>query len=238
MGNNHISDSAKIINSNIGEYNKIFHDVEVRNSKIGDYVSLGDQTILLNCEFDSNIAINRRNFIQQSHIGKFTYTGVGTQIRGVEIGNFCSISWYVSIGGKNHNYNYVTNSTRWAFKNMYGGPKDTKFIYGEGHAPCILENDVWIAANAVIMRGVKLGNGCVIGAGAVVTKDVEPYSIVAGSPAKKINQRFDDKIIDSLEKIQWWNWDKDVIKNNLDLIYSSQVDGSVIGKLAELSKSI
>ena len=90
----------------------------------------------------------------------------------------------------------------------------------------------------MLLRDVRIGNGAVIGAGAVVTKDVEPYSIVAGVPAKIIKKRFDDKTIEALEQIQWWAWPVAVIRNNLDLIYSTKVDDSVIKKLFEIAKTI
>ncbi len=185
-----------------------------------------------------NNAINRRNFIQQSNIGSFSYTGFNTVIRSVNIGNFCSISWNVSIGGKNHTIENVTTSAIWGFYNMLGQKMLGKFEYGSDQQNCILGNDVLVSSNAVILINVNIGNGAVIGAGAVVTKDVEPYSIVAGVPAKKIRMRFDDRIIEALEKIQWWNWPLDTIKNNLELIYSTKVNDNVINRMREISNTM
>lgn len=73
-------------------------------------------------------------------------------------------------------------------------------------------NDVWLGNGVKILAGVTVGNGAVVGAGAVVTKDVAPYTIVAGVPAKKIGQRFDDDIIERLEKIKWWDYGPDILK--------------------------
>jgi len=235
---NHISPDAVVSNSTVGDNVKIYKAAEVKESMLGDYVSIGDQTIVLGGELEGNIAINRRNFIQQSNIGCFTYTGPNTMIRAVKMGRFCSISWNVSLGGKNHNYDNVTTSTLWAFHNMSGTKLTGKFNYGAGQKPCTIGSDVWIAANVVVLRGVTVGNGAVIGAGAIVTKDVESYSIVAGVPAKMVKKRFDDKTIAALEEIQWWNWPTDVIRNNLELIYSSKVDEDVLEKLMEISKNI
>ncbi|EKO3576514.1 CatB-related O-acetyltransferase [Vibrio metschnikovii] len=81
----------------------------------------------------------------------------------------------------------------------------------------IIGNDVWIAAGAVITRGIKIGDGAVIGANAVVTKDVPPYAIVAGIPAKVIKYRFTPEIIQRLLDIQWWNWEEIKIKENFTL---------------------
>lgn len=80
-------------------------------------------------------------------------------------------------------------------------------------------NDVWIGARAIINPGVQIGDGAVIGSGSVVTRDVEPYSIVAGNPAKVINYRYNQDQINKLLKIAWWNWDEKKIIENLDYMY-------------------
>jgi acetyltransferase-like isoleucine patch superfamily enzyme len=80
-------------------------------------------------------------------------------------------------------------------------------------------NDVWIGARAIINPGVKVGDGAIIGSGSVVTHDVAPYSIVAGSPAKIINYRYNQEQIDKLLKISWWNWDEKKIVENLDFMF-------------------
>lgn len=82
---------------------------------------------------------------------------------------------------------------------------------------CIVGNDVWIAANACICRGVTVGNGAVVAAGAVVTKDVEPYTIVAGVPARPVKKRFNDEIIHLLQDSEWWYLPSDIIKQNFSL---------------------
>ncbi len=77
-------------------------------------------------------------------------------------------------------------------------------------------NDVWVGSRAILMRGIRIGDGAVIGAGAVVTKDVEPYTIVGGVPARPIRKRFSDKVIEKLEEIRWWDYGPDILKG-LDL---------------------
>ena len=85
-------------------------------------------------------------------------------------------------------------------------------------------NDVWIATEATIMPGVKIGHGAIIGAKAVVTKDVPPYHIVAGNPASIIKKRFDNDVIEKLLEIEWWNWvNEDVVKNAY-LIVGKDID--------------
>lgn len=88
----------------------------------------------------------------------------------------------------------------------------------------VIGNDVWIGYEAVILSGVTIGDGAVIGSRAVVTKDVEPYTIVGGVPAKPIRKRFDEQTIEKLEKIGWWNWNEEQIRQNLEAIQSGNVD--------------
>lgn len=88
----------------------------------------------------------------------------------------------------------------------------------------VVGNDVWIGIDATIMPGVKIGDGAIIGAKSVVTKDVEPYTIVGGNPAKVIKKRFDDHIIKALLDIQWWNWSIEKIEENINIITGSDLD--------------
>lgn len=88
----------------------------------------------------------------------------------------------------------------------------------------VIGNDVWIGYEAVILSGVTIGDGAVIGSRAVVTKDVEPYTIVGGVPAKPIRKRFDEQTIEKLKKIGWWNWSEEQIRQNLEAIQSGNID--------------
>ena len=99
----------------------------------------------------------------------------------------------------------------------------------------IIKNDVWIGANSVIMPNITIGNGAIIGAGAVVTKDVPDYAIVAGVPAKIIKYRFSQDIIDRLLILQWWNMDPKVIKKHIDL-WGGEFNCDSLKKLEEICK--
>ena len=94
----------------------------------------------------------------------------------------------------------------------------------------VIQNDVWIGYNSLIMPGIKIGNGSIIASNSVVIKDVEPYSIVGGNPAKLIRKRFDNEIIDLLESIKWWDWPIETITTNLEILTSNDVS-----KLREIS---
>ena len=103
------------------------------------------------------------------------------------------------------------------------------------HKKVIIKNDVWIGANSVIMPNITIGNGAIIGASAVVTKDVPDYAIVAGVPAKIIKYRFSQDIIDRLLILQWWNMDPKVIKKHIDL-WGGEFNCDSLKKLEEICK--
>jgi virginiamycin A acetyltransferase len=88
----------------------------------------------------------------------------------------------------------------------------------------VIENDVWIGYDAVILSGAHIGNGAIIASRAVVTKDVEPYTIVGGVPAGTIKKRFDDITVNKLQQLQWWDWPHEKIRQNLPFLMNGEVD--------------
>lgn len=94
----------------------------------------------------------------------------------------------------------------------------------------------WIGSNAIILRGVAVGNGAVIGAGSVVTKDVPPYSIVVGNPARVLRMRCGESLVDRLEKLQWWDMSEEVIRENLTL-FQAELTEEVVEQLEILKAS-
>ena len=190
------------------------------NSSFGEGCSIGQWSTVRNSSFANNVNIQRFNAVDSCSIGKYTYTGRYTTLLHCDIGAFSSISWGVSIGGANHDFTKMT--THDFLYNPQKGflPEDYS---PENHfkEPCCIGNDVWIGANVSIMRDVIVGDGAVIGAGSVVTKSVEPYSIVVGSPARIIKRRFDDSLIERLLKLQWWNFSDEIIQENFDLFDAS-----------------
>ena len=103
-------------------------------------------------------------------------------------------------------------------------PKSEVASAWDNKGDIVVGNDVWIGYDAVIMAGVTIGDGAIIGTRAVVTKDVEPYSIVGGVPAKEIRKRFTPEIIKKLMEIQWWNWPIEKIRSSIPDIQSGNVD--------------
>lgn len=231
----YIADDALVsMCSRLEEPVRIYARADVRGSEVGRLVSIGSDTSIVRSVLSSNTEVNRRNFVFRTSLGRFSYTGIGTMMRSAVVGQFCSISWNVSIGGGNHDYQSVSTGTEWRFISLDTGVPPPSFEYERlGH--CVVGNDVWIGSGATILRNVSIGNGAVVAAGAVVNKDVEPYSIVAGVPAKIIGKRFDEKAIGVLEQVKWWDWPLDVIRKNISLIYCDRLDAETLGRLKEIN---
>lgn len=133
------------------------------------------------------------------------------EIREVTIGRYCSIADNVNINPTQHPVDWLGITARQYNQGYLGfdrfGGKDVQVKEWQSSERVEIGNDVWIGTNAVIMGGVKIGDGAIVAAGAVVTKDVPPYAIVGGVPAKVIKYRFDEATIQELLALQWWNYD-------------------------------
>lgn len=133
------------------------------------------------------------------------------------IGKFCSIA----CGAKflfncaNHSLRSLSTYTFPLFYDEWELDKADVASAWDNKGDIVIGNDVWIGFEAVIMAGVHIGNGAIIGARAVVTKDVAPYTIVGGVPARAIRKRFDDATISRLESLRWWDWSKERIRREL-----------------------
>lgn len=136
----------------------------------------------------------------------------------VKIGSYCAFGKNIHIITENHDYNYPAMQYTF-YRHFFGKehPGVIKYPPNKERTKGGVEigNDVWIGHNTTILSGVKIGNGAILGNGCIVTKDVEPYSIVSGIPARKIKMRFDDEIIQYLLEIKWWNWGEDKIQRNM-----------------------
>lgn len=183
-----------------------FGDVLVQNYSLSPKLKLGKK-----------IRIRKGSEVYQIELGDYSYiSGPNSYIEDAIIGKYCSIARGTVIGVSDHNYKWVTTSPIITCSS-YGIIKGKTENY-QKKAPRI-GNDVWIGLNSIIMRGVVIGDGSIIAAGAVVTKDVEPYSIVGGVPARTLNYRYDNKTIEALLRIKWWDWSVSKITENRDCFY-------------------
>ena len=142
------------------------------------------------------------------------------------IGKFCSIACGAKFlfNSANHALRSLSNYTFPLFFEEWGLNKKNVASAWDNKGDIIIDNDVWIGYEAIIMAGVHIGDGAVIAARAVVTKDVPPYTIVGGTPARKIRMRFEEETIARLQQIQWWNWSVEKIRQSLPYIMDGTVD--------------
>ncbi len=162
-------------------------------------------------------------------IGAFTYTSRNDVFRYVEqIGRFCAIGEDVVAGLPEYNVRNVTVHPLFDIGSSFFGdwysfqPDSPNYSVLKKNMkqnrnpkkdePITIGNDVWIGKNAMILRGVNIGDGAVIAAGAVVVKDVPPYAVVGGNPARIIRYRFEDSVIERLLKLQWWNYGPEIMR--------------------------
>lgn len=158
-------------------------------------------------------------------IGDYTYLGRTTKIKNkkTKIGKYCSISSNIYIGTSNHTTTWLSTHPF-----CYDASEDHSYCGGIRASekalifrdfdkdivkPITIKNDVWIGLNAIILDGVTINDGAVVAAGAVVTKDVPPYAVVGGVPARVIKYRFSEEIIKDLLELRWWDYPKDFVVN-------------------------
>lgn len=174
----------------------------------------------------------------QVFVGRFTYGFENLSVRqwgegaSLNIGAFCSLADRITIFlGGNHRTDWVTT---FPFGHIFQDELGGEDIVGHPatNGGVCIGNDVWIGSGASIMSGITIGDGAVIAANASVVKDVPPYHIVAGNPAKSIKQRFDDETIELLLKLKWWNLDLSAIKDITKILCASP-DKSALRKLID-----
>ncbi|WP_320128736.1 CatB-related O-acetyltransferase [uncultured Sphaerochaeta sp.] len=171
---------------------------------------------ILDSKIANSAKINAGANIVRTTIGKYSYIGNSTSIVNTQIGNFCSIAGGCIIGGASHPIDWVSTSPVF----LSGRNCMLKHFSSHQFNPyenTTIGNDVWIGSNCLIKSGVSISDGVIIGMGSVVTKNIGPYEIWAGNPAKLIRLRFDSETILSLMQIKWWNWSESKISNSAHL---------------------
>ena len=171
---------------------------------VGDYTYYDDFESVYN--FEKNV--------------KYHFDFIGDKLI---IGKFCMIASGVTfiMNGANHKKDCITAYPFYIFGKgwAYSTPKLEELPY---KGDTVIGNDVWIGYDATIMPGVKIGHGAIIASKSVVTKDVEPYTIVGGNPASVLKKRFSDEKIQELLELKWWDWEIERITENLDFLTKNQ----------------
>ena len=143
----------------------------------------------------------------------------------LKVGKFCSIACGAKFlfTSANHTMHSISTYPFPIFFEEWGLDVANITSAWDNKGDIVVGNDVWIGYEAVVLSGVTIGDGAIIGTRAVVTKDVPPYTIVGGIPAKPIRKRFSDEVISRLLELQWWNWSENRIKENIDVIQSGRI---------------
>jgi acetyltransferase-like isoleucine patch superfamily enzyme len=169
-----------------------YRNCRIASGKIGRDVHLGAScAIYTNCEIGHGV-----------RIGSYSYVNEGSIVASGTIGQFCSIGYACQIGMPEHPIDRISSSPfTYGRNNVFGLPAQ----WDEFPSPPVIGNDVWIGSRAIILQGVRVGDGAVIAAGAVVGIDVAPYTIVGGVPARVIRQRFAPDVVEKLVALRWWD---------------------------------
>jgi phosphonate metabolism protein (transferase hexapeptide repeat family) len=183
-------------------------------------VKLRETTIGLCCEILGDTAI------EYAELGDYSYLGPGCMVADAQIGKFCAIAAQVRIGAPNHPLDRPSQH-RFTYCPEYytaDAERDHTFFSQRRADRVLIGNDVWIGHAVIVMPGVTVGDGAVLAAGAVVTRDVAPYTIVGGVPARQIRERFNREIAAQLAQIAWWNWPAETIWQRLPEFQSGDVE--------------
>jgi acetyltransferase-like isoleucine patch superfamily enzyme len=162
--------------------------------------------------YGSYVVLCHRAAVHGVTIGSHAYVGAHSQVQYATVGSYVSIGPEVRIGLGGHPVHLVSTYPSFYASNASTVVPLNSSLRVEEYARVTVGNDVWIGARAMVMDGVEIGHGAVVAAGAVVTKNVPPYAIVGGVPARLIRYRFPPDVIGALLRIGWWNWPYDLVR--------------------------
>lgn len=210
---------------------KIYRDVVLEKATVEAEAIVGDFSRIRSSRVGRHCSIDRQNLLLNVTLGDRSYTGPWCMLFHAEVGRYCSISYRVTIGPPDHNYHRLS-SHPFIYDPKFGLFEESEELRNEKFSrPCRIGHDVWIGCNATILRGVEVGNGAVIGAHALVNRDVPSYAIVAGTPARIIGYRFSREVIAELERIRWWEWPEEKIRKHHTLFMTEEPSLEELRKL-------
>lgn len=178
--------------------------------------------------FGKNVRLHGNSRVTRSDIGSYSYVSAGARVGFARVGKFCCIGPEAIVGGLGR------HPTRWLSVHplFYSTRRQVGLRFVEqdhfDELPAVeLGNDVWIGARAIILDGIRIGDGAIIGAGAVVTRDIAPYQVCAGVPARSVRSRFSEADIAALESLRWWDWSEPQLRSAAALMRTGDVDALV-----------
>ncbi len=195
---------------------RLYRDVRVEASEIGRNSIIADNSDVIRSTIAEHCEVGRRNLVIDSFMGRGSYTGSNSVIHDSRIGSFCCISWGVSLGGFTHNYRAASLYSAGNWKRRFGIEVDAA---SERREPTVIGSDVWLASGVNVIGGVRIGHGAVLGAGAVAVRDVPPFAVAVGVPARVVGYRFCPEWIERMLGIAWWEWEWDLVSECADLLF-------------------
>lgn len=185
--------------------------------RLGPAPTLAPSAIVRDCRFGRYTQVGEQSRMEDCLLDDYAYLQHYCDLMSVDIGKFANIAAMVRINPGFHPMEQPTLHHFTYRPTMYGMDEqdDADFFQWRRRQRVVIGHDTWIGHGAVIMPGVRIGNGAVVGSNSVVTKDVPPYAIVAGVAAKVIRQRFPRAIAEAIEATAWWDWDHDTLTERL-----------------------
>jgi acetyltransferase-like isoleucine patch superfamily enzyme len=191
-----------------------------RHKFSGQKLSIKYMAQLSDCQFGVQNTIYEMAVLKQTRLGDYSYVGARSRLTQTIVGKFSCIGPDVVIGlGKHPARDLVSIHPAFYSPNCQAGFSFVSRSHINENEICKIGNDVWIGARAIILDGVSVGDGAIIGAGAVVTKDVPSYAVVAGVPAKVLRFRFELAEIEFLQRFKWWDRDIQWLRKNHELFH-------------------
>ncbi|MBO6771303.1 MULTISPECIES: chloramphenicol acetyltransferase [unclassified Thalassospira] len=183
---------------------------------LSEYPTIDVTATVVDCEMGVWTEVGPRTSMRETKMGDYSYVVNDSEIIYSDIGKFVNIAAHTRINPGQHPMDRASMHHFQYRSSAYElGDDDPAFFDWRREKRVTLHHDVWIGHGAIVQGGVTIGIGSVVGSGAVVTKDVPPYTIVTGIPASPLRPRFETDIIDALLRIQWWDWSHDMLRERL-----------------------
>lgn len=185
----------------------MYQDPATAGKTLGREPSIHPTAEVRDSSFGAWCEVGARSRVAESHFGDYSYVANDSDIACTTLGRFCSIAAQVRLNPGNHPLDRVAlNHFSYRSSAYRMGDDDAAFFDWRRSHRVVLGNDVWIGHGVVVLPDVTIGNGAAIGAGAVVSRDVPPFAVAVGVPARLVRFRFAPEIVEALERIAWWDW--------------------------------
>ncbi|MEO7797920.1 MAG: CatB-related O-acetyltransferase [Opitutaceae bacterium] len=184
------------------------HLSTIGGSTLGRGCLIERKVELFGCALAEHVAVQPKCVLTKSSIGRYSYVGRETSLNEVNIGSFASIGPRTSLGYGEHPSHLISTAPIFYSTRRQCGMTFAAADHFAERKPIVLGHDVWLGAHVFVRDGVTIGHGAIVAAGSVVTKDVPPYAIVGGVPAKLIRFRFSEDEIARMLALRWWDWDE------------------------------